>query len=87
MDLMIRKSAGIFSPLMTSTISPLTSFSAGICVIFPSLSTLQAEGNMLLNPSIKASDFADCMKVIIPVIRITIMSTIPKTKLGTLLEG
>lgn len=67
--------------------SPLTSFYAGICVTFPSLRTLQFEGNMFLNPSIKASDFADCIKVIIPVIKITMMSTIPNTKLGTLVEG
>jgi len=53
---MIRRSAGTFYPLMTSTISPLTSCSAGSWVSFPSLIHFVTEGNIFLKPSIKASD-------------------------------
>ena len=67
---MILISAGTFYPLITYTISPLTNFYAGIWVIFPSLSTLVIEGNIFLNPYIKAYDLAPWANVIIPV-RIT----------------
>lgn len=72
---MILISAGIFSPPMTSTMSPLTSFYAGIWVIFPSLNTLEADGNIFLNPSINAYDFAPCAYVMAPVNKTTIIKT------------
>jgi hypothetical protein len=44
-------------------------------VIFPSLKTLQTDGNIFLNPSINAYDFAPCENVIAPVKRTTIIKT------------
>ena len=86
-ELITRISAGTFYPLITSTTSPLTNFSAGILVIFPSLKHLHSEGNMFLKPYIKASDFAPCAKVIAPVSRTTIINTKARYKLGKLPVG
>ena len=71
----ILKSAGTFSPLITYTISPLTNFSAGSCVNLPSLRHLVTEGSIFLNPSMRASDCACWLKVMTPVMRMTMMST------------
>ena len=84
---MILISAGTFSPEITSTMSPLTSFSGEIWVKFPSLSTFEFDGNIFLNPSIKAYDLADCINVMVPVSRMTKMRMNPRYKLGRLLAG
>ena len=86
-DLMTLISAGIFYPLSNSMISPLTNFSAGIWVTFPSLKTLVTEGNIFLKPSIKAYEEAAWAKVIIPVIKMTPINTNPRTKLGKFPKG
>lgn len=67
--------------------SPLTSFSAGIWVNFPSLKTFVTDGNMFLNPSIKAYDLAPWANVMIPVKITTKIKTKAKYKFGKLPAG
>ena len=74
-EVIMRISAGTFYPLITSTISPLTNFSAGNWVNFPSLITLVTDGNIFLKPYISASDLAPCANVIIPVRIMTKINT------------
>jgi hypothetical protein len=80
-------SAGTFSPDVTYTTSPLTNFYADICVILPSRSTFEADGNIFLNPSISASDLAVCIYVIVPVSRMTRIRIMPRYKFGWLAAG
>lgn len=61
LDWMILMSAGILSPILTSTISPGTSFSAGIDFLFPPRMTMHCCGKKFLKPSMRASAFAPCM--------------------------
>jgi len=55
---MILISAGIFSPILISKISPTTSLIAGISLLYPSLMTVEVAGRKFLNPAISASDLA-----------------------------
>jgi hypothetical protein len=71
-------SAGTLSPILTSTISPGTSFSAGIYFFYPSLMTTHYWGKKFLNPSIKASDLALYWKVMVPVSKIMKIKTMAK---------
>lgn len=72
---------------MTSTTSPLTNFSAGIWVNFPSLRHLVTEGSIFLKLSIKAYDWDCCKKVIIPVIKMTIIKTKARYRFGKFPNG
>lgn len=67
--------------------SPLTNFYGEICVKFPSLSTFEFDGNIFLNPSIRAYDLADCINVMVPVRRMTKIRMNPRYRLGRLLAG
>ena len=49
---------------------------------FPSRRTLEADGNIFLNPYIKASDLAPCANVMAPVRRTTNIKTKARYKLG-----
>lgn len=55
-QLIIQISAGILSPILTSTISPVTNLLAGISCCFPSHITLHCGGIKFLNASMIESD-------------------------------
>mmetsp|Transcript_20929 Transcript_20929/g.39145 ORF Transcript_20929/g.39145 Transcript_20929/m.39145 type:complete len:244 (-) Transcript_20929:405-1136(-) len=74
----MRRSAGMRSPALTSTISPGTSLTASSKEVLPSLQTRTLGGSMLAKDFMRLSDFWFWTKEKIPVARTTKNNTIPR---------